>query len=951
MTRSVTPQRHLVHNLLVAVLLPLMFVSVGAPAATTESTVCSEERLTLDGYRQQVADMTALQRSLKGLLADDLPADRSLEQLLGASPTDAHAVQARRTLLQQQDALVADWPDALVCKPLQQQYEELRSDARWLAGNVRQQQLQWLNLSPALRNTLEQLWQSRQALASSYATLQDKAAQQDIDLAETPIAHVQQQEHQLRVRLLGLLSGLQGTPTQQTTEAFYAFWRDVVASTLPPASTDHEWPGTLQADVSEFLDLARADALTIRRAASVIRQSLWQQARGSFNAAARQSGGGYLSILTTEFSSLRFFLQESTNQLHEEFIERPGHQRPLGALLSAGMRYAFALLGLLLLSYLARQLAKPLLALHEKLTRAVRGKRALSGLARLPGGLVPLMPWLFGWLGLALLENLYTYYRLDTLVALMPVARLYVVYGATALVCEWLILRICQQASVYLSSDQATQLRPTARRSARLIVAPWLLWVFVDIVMGASLSRSLCMLLNIMALYLALGLLLYPRSDELVKALQSILPPRLDPLAVSLFKGLRTILLGPLSLPLLVLAFVFNFFDKLMSAADWYRALTARWFRMRAQGSEESEEEAASAAPVAENYNLWFNGSNEEQELPYIESGLLPALRKPIDRWLEEHTEENTLLLTGERGIGKSHVLEKLKKVLAEEQPDLQIRHASVPAKTLTPESVKQLVGRLLEIDLGEGPAELASTDAERPATLVILDNAQNFFLSKVGGLEAWKTLLSLTNTRLENIFWLVVINNQSWAYLGNVFGRDYQFRNVLRAKRWSQHDIRSLILSRNHLSGFRIRYDDILLTSRGPEAGNIRNAEQRYFSLLWDACRGNPMLALQLWLSSVRTEDTTVTVGLPTEPSVAQVDKLGSNLMFVYAAIVTHENLTSEEIVAVTSLPDNVVRYALKTGFDADFIQRSDDGRYRLVPIWYHAITNMLARKNLLHE
>lgn len=951
MTRSVTPHRSLVHNLLVAVLLPLMLAAVNAPAVTSESTVCSEERRTLAGYRQQVTELTALQQSLKGLATDTLPADYTLEQLLGASPTNAQSVQIRRNVLQQQDALVADWPDALACKPLQQQYEELRSDAQWLARNVRQQQLQWLNLSSALRNTLEQLWQSRQALALSYQALEDRSARQDIKLAETPIAHIQQQEHQLRLRLLGLLSGMQGTPTPQDTRAFFAFWRDVVASTLPPASTDHEWPDTLQPNVSEFLELARADALTIRRAASTVRQWVWQQARDDFRAAARQSGGGYLSILATEFSSLRFFVQESINSLHEEFLERPEYQRPLGALLSAGMRYAFALLGLLLLSYLARQLAKPLLSLHERLTRAARGKRVLSSLARLPGGLIPLMPWLFGWLGLAALEALYSLYRLDTLVALMPVARLYVVYGATALVCEWLILRVCQQANVYLSSEQAAQLRPTARRSARLIVAPWLLWVFIDIVMGASFSRSLGMLLNMLSLYVGLGLLLYPRSYELVKALQSLLPPRLDPVAETLFKGIRTILLGPLSLPALVLAFVFNFFDKLMSEADWYRSLTARWFRMRVQGSEENEEDTASTTPVAEDYNLWFNGSNENQELPYIESGLLPALRKPLDLWLAEHTEENTLLLTGERGIGKSHVLEKLKKVLAGEHPDLQIRHASVPAKTLSPESVQQLVGQLLDTDLSAGPAELASTDAERQATLVILDNAQNFFLSKVGGLEGWKTLLSLTNTRLENIFWLVVINNQSWAYLSNVFGRDYQFRNVLRAKRWSQHDIRSLILSRNHLSGFRIRYDDILLTSRGPEAGNIRNAEQRYFSLLWDACRGNPMLALQLWLSSVRTQGNTVTVGLPAEPSLSQVDKLGSNLMFVYAAIVTHENLTSEEIVAVTSLPDNVVRYALKTGFDAGFVRRSDDGRYRLVPIWYSTITNMLARKNLLHE
>ena len=951
MTRFVTPKISLVHTLLVAVLLALAFSSTGTSAAPAESTVCSEERVILAGYRQQVADMTTLQRALKALLADALPADHSLEQLLGASPTDANAVLARRNVLQQQDALVADWPDALLCKALQQEYEDLRSDARWLARNVRQQQLHWLNLSPTLRNTLEQLWQSRQSLALSYQSLQDKAAAQDIDLSTTVIAQIQQQEHQLRVRLLGLLPGMQDIPTQQTIQTFYAFWRDVVASTLPPASTDEEWPDSLQADVSEFLGLARADALTIRRAASTVRQALWQQARAEFSAAARLSGGGYLSILTTEFSSLRFYLQESVNGLHEEFILRPGQQRPLGALLSAGMRYAFAMLGLLLLSYLARQVAKPLLSLHERLTHATRGKRALSTLARLPGGLVPLMPWLFGWLGLAVLESLYRYYRLDTLVALMPVARLYVVYGATALVCEWLILRICQQANVYLSSEQAVQLRPAARRSARLIVAPWLLWVFIDIVMGASLSRGLCMLLNMLALYLALGLLLYPRSYELVKALQSLLPPRLDPLAVTLFKGARTILLGPLSLPALILTFVFNFFDKLMSEADWYRSLTARWFKMRVQGGEENEEDAASAAPVAENYNLWFNGGSEEQELPYIESGLLPAVRKPLDLWIEEHTEENTLLLTGERGIGKSHVLQKLKKVLAEEHPDLRVCHASVPAKTVSPASVLQLVGRLLDTDLGEGPAELANTDSERPATLVILDNAQNFFLSKVGGLEGWKALLSLTNTRLENIFWLVVINNQSWAYLSNVFGRDYQFRNVLRAKRWSQHDIRSLILSRNHLSGFRIRYDDILLTSRGPEAGNIRNAEQRYFSLLWDACRGNPMLALQLWLSSVRTQGTTASVGLPAEPSASQVDKLGSNLMFVYAAIVTHENLTSEEIVAATSLPNNVVRYALKTGFDAGFIQRSDDGRYRLVPIWYHAITNMLARKNLLHE
>ena len=70
-----------------------------------------------------------------------------------------------------------------------------------------------------------------------------------------------------------------------------------------------------------------------------------------------------------------------------------------------------------------------------------------------------------------------------------------------------------------------------------------------------------------------------------------------------------------------------------------------------------------------------------------------------------------------------------------------------------------------------------------------------------------------------------------------------------------------------------------------------------------------------------------------------------------MYAAIATHENLSSGEIVAATDLPENVVRYALKAGFDAGFIRQSDDGRYRLVPLWSHTVINHLTRKNLLHE
>ncbi|WP_101759340.1 AAA family ATPase [Oceanicoccus sp. KOV_DT_Chl] len=318
---------------------------------------------------------------------------------------------------------------------------------------------------------------------------------------------------------------------------------------------------------------------------------------------------------------------------------------------------------------------------------------------------------------------------------------------------------------------------------------------------------------------------------------------------------------------------------------------------------------------------------------------------------MADRSEENTLLIAGEKGGGKSTTIHRLQEWLTAEHGDLNIRSVDIPAKIITAEAVATLLGAELNVDLSGGPAELVKTDGERQPTVIILENAHNFFLREVGGLAGWEALLSFTHARLSNIFWVISVNSQSWAYLSNVFGRDYQFSSVTYTRPWSLNDIRSLVLSRNQLSGFRIRYDSILLSTRGPEAGSIRNAEQLYFSLLWDACRGNPMLALQMWLGSITVNRQIVTVGLPVEVNAAALEKLGEELHFVYAALVMHENMTSDELVAVTAIPHGVVRSALKTAFDTGFIERTILRRYRIVPLWYPAITKFLARKNLLHE
>jgi len=601
---------------------------------------------------------------------------------------------------------------------------------------------------------------------------------------------------------------------------------------------------------------------------------------------------------------------------------------------------------------LAKHSTTLLLHINELITRKAPKQRWAKALARLFSSAAPLAPWLLLWLALSTFTTLFSGSNAALLNWWAPLAELYIIYGLLCLTGEWLLLRISTGAGVFLGSEQNKQLSNHAHHQAGWLIWPWVCLYLIDHWLGASLVYRLAELLAWLVVWFSLATLVKIRQQDYLTNLKHLLPEKLDPLIDRLSSGKLFTLVATLLLPLQLLQFLLQYIDQLLIDFDWYRSLSARWFRMRTKVLTDQDAEEKTDEEVPQQYERWFHPEGDsEKDFPVISTGLSEAIRKPVDAWLAERTDENALLVTGEKGIGKTAALSRLEKSISEDNPKVRVHRLTVPAKTTSQEAVYKLIGDLIDTDLSDGPAALARTDAERPPTLLILDEAQNLFLADVEHLDGWRTLLNLTNVRVENLFWIVSINNQSWAYLCNVFGREYQIRNAIRAKRWSQNEIRSLILSRHHLSGYKLRYDDILLSSRGPDAGNLRNAEQRYFSLLWDSCRGVPMTALGMWLTSVRPQGRTVTVGLPQVPDSSVLEKLGAKLMFVYAAVVTHENLTFEEVLRATNQQENVVRYALKSALDAEFIERSKDGRYRIASLWYQTVISYLARKNMLNE
>jgi len=886
---------------------------VTGPALAASEALCQREQAALNQGQEGNQRLEQHIEQLNAALAGEPVAPAALTDALGAAPEGRGAPSPARL-----PGVISPGCDALAPA-----YQQLSERTALLTRQRRERRLQWFQLPGEQRQALttwHHLYQTTGAAAGDTRT--DGSGDY------------------LRERLAGLLA-LTPLLRRDPSAAAEALDRLGRRSGTPP------W---LSAATPAQEMLWRRQSAEAQRQLLVLRASLWRRS-GSLALLADRGGPSAAPTLIDLETGLALDRLYQTFNLTVREGRLNGEMRRYLPLLSNALALLLGIALFTVLIRLSRRGKSALLALHARVMERSGERRWLWSLSRMVAGLAPLLPWLIPWFALDLVEPVLQAPSTRLLSWLVPIARLYVVFGLTWLIGEWLILRVAQGAGTYLNGEQAARASQKAGNVAIWLTVPWALFLAVDQLLGGGLLHGCMAILLGFALYAATGRLLAQRDEDYLTCLQTILPSRLDPLAARLLYKRLFPWSAPLLLPVALVYFVFRYLDQMLAGADWYLRLKARWFRLRAQAGEDEERGEDDTQP-ARAYQQWFDaGVPGDEPAPFIDTGLSDAMQKAILRWREDKTDENTLLVAGEKGSGKSMAVRRLIGTQEKEDSDLRVVSVAVPPKTLTPEAVIELIAEALEEPLDDGPASLVKNDEQRRPTLLVLDEAQNFFLARIGGLEGWRTLLRLTNARLDNLFWLVLLNNQSWAYLCNVFGREYQFRNVVKVKRWSQSEIRSLILSRHHLSAQTLRYDEVLLSSRGPEAGNVRNAEQRYFSLLWDACRGNPMAALRLWLSSVKVGRRQVLVGLPAKPSGTAVEKSGENLLFVYASIATHENLSSGEIVAATNLPENVVRYALKAGFDAGFIQQSEDGRYRMVPLWYHTVINHLTRKNLLHE
>ena len=159
--------------------------------------------------------------------------------------------------------------------------------------------------------------------------------------------------------------------------------------------------------------------------------------------------------------------------------------------------------------------------------------------------------------------------------------------------------------------------------------------------------------------------------------------------------------------------------------------------------------------------------------------------------------------------------------------------------------------------------------------------------------------------------------------------------------------------MNRHEPSGYHLSFDRLILASLSAAntMGAAAYAEEQFFRLLWEQSKGNPKVALHLWLHClVPMGRRALKVGLPERARMDIISSISDTLWFVLSAVTNHENATRKEIADATSLELGSVSQAIKIGVEEKLLHRAVGNHYRLGFIYQYDIIKQLKAKNFIY-
>lgn len=401
-----------------------------------------------------------------------------------------------------------------------------------------------------------------------------------------------------------------------------------------------------------------------------------------------------------------------------------------------------------------------------------------------------------------------------------------------------------------------------------------------------------------------------------------------------------------LILIVLILDYLWDWLSEWEIVKKYFAKLYRRKIESRSNGASSSNDQ------LPEDYKQIFSYDYKLNESFVVPSNQekIELIFKEIEGWLTEKEEDQSIIIYGDKGIGKTIILDKIESKFS----DLEIIRSVVPTKISDKDALSNYLSNALGQEKNDNLIRMImefdkSNDNKK---MILIDDAHNLFLGKVGGFEALKTMISLVNLNSENIFWVLTFNSYSWFYLKGVLSGNNYFRTEVGLERWSDESIRQLILSRHESSSYKLSYDQIMANQGVSKSGLAKEyAEEQFFRLLWEQANGNPRVALYLWVGCLKLSfGKYLRVGLPESPKLQKLNQLDDTSWFVLSTVVSHENLTRKEIADSINISMGEVSHAIKSAVENKLLHKGKNNRYRIGFMYQQDLVRQLKIKNFIY-
>ncbi len=340
--------------------------------------------------------------------------------------------------------------------------------------------------------------------------------------------------------------------------------------------------------------------------------------------------------------------------------------------------------------------------------------------------------------------------------------------------------------------------------------------------------------------------------------------------------------------------------------------------------------------PIKE-FNLFLSRENE-----------INRLNSAYNNWLKNNFAAS--LVIGENGSGKSSLLYYYSKTLKSNYQTLSFQ---VSRFYYTENDYYALIGEIFSQDeLSSDQSIEAFISSIKKRRIVIIDGLERLFIRKVNGFTCLLKLLSLIVSSNHQILWICSVSKYASLYLNKTIALSEYFDYSINIDSLSSEQIQNIVLKRNRLSGFQVKYQMGNSPDGNPPPKKLTQVELevKFFNELNQFAGSNISLSLNYWLQSILSiKGDLIEIGNFIAPDFSFLDNISLEKAYTLLVVVMHGKISVDQHALIFSQKKDK-SYKVLTILKEDSILVKSGEYFILNGILFRHVIRVLENRNFIH-